>query len=415
MKGVLHPLVRHRGKLLVVFVWLMLLPVAEPPATAMGSRPGAVPAAGVRPASGPESLLVQSLLDIEGNRLDAALRHIDTLLRERPNFRLAHLIKGDLLMARVRPLRTIGDTPNASAAQITDFREEARVRLQHYLDPAPMDLIPEYLLQFDPEQPYALVVDTNRSRLYLYRNDNGEPHYVTDYYITVGKKGAEKAREGDQRTPVGVYFVTGELPKSKLTDFYGDGAFPISYPNEWDRRLGKNGSGIWLHGVPTSTYSRPPRASSGCVVLTNEDLADIRKYLRVGHTPVIISNDIAWIDHKAWRSQRDAVDRQLERWRRDWQSRDVERYLSHYSKHFVSGDQGFDSWAAQKRTVNAAKTMVQIGLSDVSIFRYPGQENLLVVTFEQDYKSNNLHNQMRKRQYWLEENGVWKIVYEGAA
>jgi murein L,D-transpeptidase YafK len=362
--------------------------------------------------SGPEALLVQSLIDIQNNHLDAALRNIDTLLEVRPNFRLAHLIKGDLLMARARPLRTLGDVQDS---RTTDFREEARVRLQHYLDPAPQDLIPEYLLQFDSRQPYAVVVDTSRSRLYLYRNDNGEPRYVTDYYITVGKKGAEKFREGDQRTPLGVYFVTADLPRAKLTDFYGTGAFPISYPNEWDKRLGKNGSGIWLHGVPSDTYSRPPRASNGCVVLSNEDINDFRRYVNIGHTPVVISSDIVWIDRKAWRAQRAALAQQVDRWRRDWESLDVERYLAHYSPSFANGEQQYEGWVAQKRLVSAGKTMVRVGLSNLSIFRYPGQENLLVVTFDQDYKSNNLQNTMRKRQYWMQENGAWKIVYEGTA
>jgi len=403
---------QHRGKLLVLFTWLLLLPLMEPPATAMGNRPRAVPAGGAHAVSSPEALLVQSLMDIQNNHLDSALRHIDTLLQVRPNFRLAHLIKGDLLMARARPISTLGDVPTRST---TDFRDEARVRLQHYLDPAPHDLIPEYLLQFDSRQTHAVVVDTSRSRLYLYRNENGEPRYVTDYYITVGKKGAEKSREGDQRTPLGVYFVVDDLPKNKLTDFYGSGAFPISYPNEWDRRLGKNGYGIWLHGVPSDTYSRPPRASNGCVVLSNEDISDIRKYLDVGHTPVVISNDIAWIDRKAWRAQREALNRELERWRRDWESLNVDRYLSHYSPDFASGEQRYESWVAQKRAVNAGKTMVRVGLSNVSIFRYPGRDNLLVVTFDQDYRSNNLQNVMRKRQYWIQEDGAWKIVYEGAA
>jgi len=411
-----YPMIsQHRGKLLALLTWLMLLPLAEPPATAMGSRPRGAAPAGAQAVSSPEALLVQSLMDIQGNHLDSALRHIDTLLQARPNFRLAHLIKGDLLMARARPIRTIGDAPDASSARMTDFREEARVRLERYVDPAPQDLIPEYLLQFDSKQPYAVVVDTSRSRLYLYRNEGGEPHYLTDYYITVGKKGAEKIREGDQRTPTGVYFVVDELPKSKLTDFYGSGAFPISYPNEWDKRLGKSGSGIWLHGVPSDTYSRPPRASSGCVVLTNEDFSGIHKYISVGHTPVIISNDIVWIDRKAWRNQREAMGRELERWRHDWESLDTDRYLSHYSPRFASGAQGFDAWAAQKRAVNSGKTMVRVGVSNVSMFRYPGQDNLMVVTFDQDYKSNNLQNTMRKRQYWMEENGAWKIVYEGSA
>ncbi len=404
----------HRGKLLVLFTWLLLLPLVEPPATAMGSRPRAAPASSAHAISSPEAMLVQSLMDIQANRLDSALRHIDALLQVRPNFRLAHLIRGDLLMARARPIHTLGDAAEVPNPRAADFRDEARARLQRYLDPAPHDLIPEYLLQFDSQQPYAVVVDTSRSRLYLYRNDHGEPRYVTDYYITVGKNGAEKNREGDQRTPLGVYFVVKELPSAKLPDFYGSGAFPISYPNEWDRRLGKNGSGIWLHGVPSDTYSRPPRASSGCVVLSNEDINDIRRYLSVGHTPVIISGGISWVDRKVWRSQRDGFERVLESWRRDWESLDVNRYLSHYSPAFANGQQDYAAWAAQKRQVSAGKTAVQVGLSNVSIFRYPGNEELMVVTFDQDYRSNNLHNVMRKRQYWRQEQGIWKIVYEGA-
>jgi hypothetical protein len=46
---------------------------------------------------------------------------------------------------------------------------------------------------------------------------------------------------------------------------------------------------------------------------------------------------------------------------------------------------------------------------------YPGREDLAVVTFLQDYSSNNLANQMRKRQYWLREGNSWKIAYEGSA
>ena len=49
------------------------------------------------------------------------------------------------------------------------------------------------------------------------------------------------------------------------------------------------------------------------------------------------------------------------------------------------------------------------------MFRNPGKEDYVVVTFDQDYKSNNVSNEMRKRQYWIKEDGRWKIVSEGAA
>ena len=40
------------------------------------------------------------------------------------------------------------------------------------------------------------------------------------------------------------------------------------------------------------------------------------------------------------------------------------------------------------------------------MFRDPGKDEMIVVTFEQDYQSNNLNNQMKKRQYWIREDGA---------
>ena len=40
---------------------------------------------------------------------------------------------------------------------------------------------------------------------------------------------------------MGVYHVVSRLPKDKLTDFYGSGAYPLSYPNEWDLMRGRDG------------------------------------------------------------------------------------------------------------------------------------------------------------------------------
>jgi murein L,D-transpeptidase YafK len=205
------------------------------------------------------------------------------------------------------------------------------------------------------------------------------------------------------------------LPRQKLTDFYGTGAFPINYPNEWDKRQGRNGHGIWLHGTPSDTFSRPPKASDGCVVLANQDLDALAKNLQPGLTPVIISDQIEWLSLDDWRNERAALNKKIDDWRNDWESRDTDRFLRHYSKKFQSGKQGFTEFAQQKRQVNAGKEWIKVKTDNLSMFRNPGKDELVVVTFEQDYRSNNLSNQMKKRQYWIREDGTWKIVYEGAA
>jgi murein L,D-transpeptidase YafK len=366
-------------------------------------------------AAGPEKALSGVLEAIEANKLDLATQRVEALLAAHPNFRLAHLIRGDLLMARSRPLETFGNVPKTVPREkVEDLRTEALLRLRALRDRPNGERMPRYLLQLDPDQKHALVVDSRRSRLYVFENVGGKPQFVADYYVTLGKNGVEKTREGDQKTPIGVYHVTANLPRQKLTDFYGSGAFPINYPNAWDKRLGRNGHGIWLHGTPSDTYSRPPRASDGCIVLANSDLDAVGKRVQVGLTPVVIADEIEWIEAGAFEQERKALAGAFEAWRADWESRDSGKYLSHYAKAFNSGDQDLAEWSDHKRKVNAGKSWIKVGTSRVSMLQYP-REKFVVVNFDQDYRSSNLSNVMRKRQYWIKEDGRWRILYEGGA
>ncbi|MDH3321016.1 MAG: L,D-transpeptidase family protein [Betaproteobacteria bacterium] len=367
-------------------------------------------------ASSPEPALSGVVEAIEANHLDLALQRVEKLVAEHPTFRLAHLIRGDLLLARGRPLQIFGNVvKTVPREKVEDLRAEALVRLRALRERPGSERLPRAILQLHPGQKHALVVDSRRSRLYVFENIDGRPHYLADYYVSLGKRGVDKAREGDQKTPIGVYHVTANLPRQKLSDFYGAGAYPINYPNEWDRQRGRNGFGIWVHGTPPDTYSRPPRASDGCIVLANPDLLSVGSLLQVGMTPVIITDEIEWADADTLEAERGALAGELERWRADWESRDTDRYLAHYAADFRSASQNLGAWSRHKRGVNAAKSWIRVSLAKVSMLRYPREADFVAVTFEQGYRSSNLSNTMRKLQYWKKENGRWRILYEGSA
>ncbi|NOS95618.1 MAG: L,D-transpeptidase family protein, partial [Methylotenera sp.] len=242
-----------------------------------------------------ESLLVKSLLEISEGKNQQALSTLDQLIASTPNFKLAHLVRGDLLMAQGKYLQSFGSANGNQSEEIKNLKEEARVRIEHYLAQQDPTKQPDLLLAPSAQQSHLVVVDTDKSRLYLYKNEQGQLKYVADYYITVGKNGIIKQTEGDKRTPIGVYFASAKL-NQPLPDLYGDGAYPLNYPNEWDRENNRKGSGIWLHGTPSYTYSRAPRASDGCVVLANQDLKTLAPILQAGKTPVIISNNLQWLN-----------------------------------------------------------------------------------------------------------------------
>jgi histidinol-phosphate/aromatic aminotransferase/cobyric acid decarboxylase-like protein len=137
--------------------------------------------------------------------------------------------------------------------------------------------------------------------------------------------------------------------------------------------------------------------------------------MQVGMTPVIIADEIEWADAGTLEAERSSLADALERWRADWQSRDTERYLAHYAVEFRSGKQDRAAWAAHKRTVNAAKSWIRVALAQVSMLRYPRESDFVAVSFEQDYRSSNLSNTLRKLQYWRKVSGRWRILYEGSA
>lgn len=363
-----------------------------------------------------ESLLISALENIQDSELDAALQNLDELRKINPKFSLAQLIYADVLMAKSQRINDFGNFYTARYEEIQALRDEALARWNYHQAPIDKKLIPSSLIQLADVQDYALVVDQSRHRMYLFKNSEGVPVYVDDFYITIGKNGAGKIIEGDQKTPLGVYFVTNFISPEELPDLYGSGAFPINYPNVWDKRSGRTGYGIWLHGNPSAVYSRPPEDSDGCVTLSNDDFVVLKPYIDEGQTPVILADKLDWVSKEEWQKRQKSFYSFLDQWRKDWESRDADLYLRHYSKDYQGLGKDYASWAEYKRRVNPSKAYIKVNLFDTSIFLYPnGTDPILVITFKQDYSSDNFQRVYRKRQYWrMEEDGNWRIIYEGS-
>ncbi|WP_051304882.1 L,D-transpeptidase family protein [Chitinilyticum litopenaei] len=411
-------------RLIILVLLLVIAPAARPIFTDSLSPPLLLVDKPGKAAPGtPEQRILAAIDAIRAGHVEDAMATVDALLAEQPNYRLAHLLRGDLYAMRAMPLPQIGGGVNTMAEQLEDLRLEALRRIQHHQNPPEQDKLPGNLLVFGKDQQHAILVDARSSRIYVYANDKGVPRYVLDFYATIGKLGFDKYKEGDQRTPLGVYFVTGHLPREQLdktygdqADLYGVGAWPISYPNELDRTQGRTGHGIWLHGVPAATYARAPLASNGCVALSNPEMEQLAQYLQLGKTAVVIVPGIQWLDKAAWEKQREQAAATVENWRKAWAERKTSLYLNHYADAFRSDDGlNLTRWSEQKAAVNASKEWVEIELRDLSIYAAGQNASQLVTSFEQDYRSNNLDNRMKKRQYWQREGEGWRIIWEGAS
>lgn len=344
-----------------------------------------------------------------------ALAKAEALVRDHPNFQLAQLAYGDLLAAQARPVRTLGDVPDttamAGAALLAELRDESQVRMRALRERPPAGTIPAQFLALSPRTKHAIAVDASRSRLYLFENSATGLRLVSDYYISVGKLGIEKAVEGDQRTPLGVYFITSNLDPKSLKDFYGAGALPINYPNAYDARRGKTGSGIWLHGTPPNQFSRAPKATDGCVVLANPDLERIINTVEVRTTPVVIAQSLQWVAPQTARAAGQAFEDVLAAWRTAKSSGDLNRLLGFYAPDFAANGKTLAQWTPVLRSELERASGRAIQLKDLSVLRWTDTADTMVVTFGE--VADGARTGTSKRQYWVRQGQQWKIFYEG--
>ena len=335
---------------------------------------------------------------------------LDTL-EHNPNFHLARMVYADLIAAQALHPPLLPAPAAQEQTRIADLVEEAEVRLAPRLKN--LAELPVNIAKLSKDHRHALLFDAQHSRLYVFENHDGVPRRIADYYASAGKGGMDKAREGDNRTPSGIYKITEILDDNQLPELYGVAAYVLNYPNQWDQLQNRSGSGIWLHGVPRITYSRPPQTSRGCVVSSNAVIKWLKQTIDASATPVILATQVDWLNQSQWQTQQNQLLSIIEQWQSDWQSLDVEQYLNHYSREYRDRKLNYQQLLEQTRRNAKHKTFVKVTIKNIDLLRYSANPQRYVANFNQDYKSNNYNTAYRKQQIWQREEGGWKIIFEG--
>ncbi|MBP9680499.1 MAG: L,D-transpeptidase family protein [Bacteriovorax sp.] len=265
---------------------------------------------------------------------------------------------------------------------------------------------------------HILVAEKSTHLLHLYKNNEGKPELVKSYQVVTGKKTGDKDSEGDLRTPEGIYNFIDFLTNKQLIEksgaqgvIYGAGAFVTDYPNPFDQRMGKTGSGIWLHSTNDETRLDRGLDSKGCVVTANNDLLDVSKYLELYKTPMIIVQDLVFLNEKTHEAQRNGLQKTVDSWLSAWRNKDIENYMGHYHPQDFKDSKGnFAKYKAYKKAVFSNPGKPKIDLDNFSILQSKGYA---VVTFVQKYQSNTINDSGKKILYLKQDNSYnWKIISE---
>ena len=266
---------------------------------------------------------------------------------------------------------------------------------------------------------HVILVEKSTHTLIVYRNENGTPKEVRRYKIASGKTKGDKLKEGDHKTPEGIYNLREFFSEKylltrhgEMAKMYGAGAFTTDYPNLMDLRSGKTGGGIWLHSTDDATRIDKGLDSRGCVVVNDADLKDVSTFLDLPKTPIIITEEIAFRPKAAWEKSQKELSSLVQGWTSAWKEKRFSDYISYYHPtDFKDRSRGgYQAYKAYKQAVFSRPDTPVINFDGISILQ---SNDYAVVTLRQDYRSTVINDIGKKTLYLIKDNNYdWKIIAE---
>jgi murein L,D-transpeptidase YafK len=223
---------------------------------------------------------------------------------------------------------------------------------------------------------YVLVVDKQYQKIYAFKK-NGTFSKVFEAPCSTGKNQGAKQNAGDAKTPNGVFFATRILRNPGSPEIYGTLAFPLDYPTLSDKRAGRNGNNIWIHGT---TKPLSPMQSNGCVVLRDSDLHRLTDIIYFNKTPVIIQESINWISPNQIPAAKEELERILALWNRSFIDGDIKSFDSLYLPGTEVKGKKREELISKFKSLKLLNKHFLLQPRDVSILR---QENTAVIMFDQ--------------------------------
>ncbi|MEF9964229.1 MAG: L,D-transpeptidase family protein [Comamonas sp.] len=415
------------------------LAAGSPPAPRAAAQTNAAGASKARQPDA-EERLVQIIALVQRQQLDQALKAAGSLTADVPHFQAAQLVYADLLrfrsgqpgaltpatlaqQAMLLPVKHAlvpqADAPAvanpvASAQgvqtleQLQGLQDEIRRRMHGAQSLPGAGQVPSEFLSLSPTVRQAIAIDASQSRLYLLRHDNGRLQLVDSFYVSVGKLGVGKLEEGDQRTPEGIYFIGRQIAGPRLPEFYGKGALTLNYPNDWDKAMGRSGSGIWLHGAPPDQFARLPQASDGCVVLANPDLIALMRTVDK-QTPVLIREQLQWVAQSdtQHRQNTESFTAVVQQWHQAWLQDDPQKALQLATPQWTASPEG-QAWQTRMAALFKGRS---VELQELSTYGWKDDKGEIRVA-NLKLKSREQAQPLSLRQYWRKVGKDWRLFSE---
>jgi murein L,D-transpeptidase YafK len=272
-------------------------------------------------------------------------------------------------------------------------------------------LSPAWAQEKDEEKELVwLSVDKENLRATLYTlpifPENPVP--LQSFRIAIGKEKGDKLRQGDNKTPEGIYFTVAHVPEhSLIVQKYGRLALALDFPNLMDSLEEKTGYGIWLHGAGDDNRIAAENVTEGCVAFYNDDIVKLKHWLVPKQGLVLISHDAKHVNDL---QERKEVHNLTQSWFQSWRERDLKKYIEFYSDRFEYEEKNKRAYEKYKSRVFRSYKNMTLTQSTLRVLSHP---KYTVSVMNQSFNGDDRYiSTGRKVLYWQKEAQGWKIVRE---
>ncbi len=227
------------------------------------------------------------------------------------------------------------------------------------------------------------------------------------FSIATGKNIGDKERQGDNKTPEGIYFSKPRIDGSVLEPKYGPLAVPLDYPNAMDQKEHKTGSGIWLHGTGPYRDVADKNITRGCVAFEDKHIEFLGNWFRPESTVVVVDSGDK---PKKEKEDRFYLTSRALSWASAWERRDHAEYSKFYSAAFIHEKGRRKQFLAYKKNIFKAYKSMFVGLKRLRVVVH---KKYAISVFEQHFKGDDVIDSTGiKVLYWQKSEGDWKIARE---
>ena len=260
-----------------------------------------------------------------------------------------------------------------------------------------------------PEKQHAILVEKQTQRFYIFRNsqETGRLERVFETDCSTGEMPGPKEKEGDKKTPEGIYFLIDEYEERYLTPIYGARAFPTDYPNFLDLQQGKTGYAIWIHGTDKALK---PMDTNGCIALENRDVAALSRYVTRHVTPVIIQQTLAYAGAGEVADRAQTVRAFVDLWVQAHLFGTAGQYLSFYAPEHRPDIRWWEAWETRRLSRYPGGAPVWIQTTGLGVYAH---ETTLVVVMDFALALGDRHLPLGRRKLFVEDQGVFGLQIVG--